>query len=61
MSGENMSPEHFILCLTSALDSPDIRDLLKQITQPSREEFGDLSYTANGNPWEMHSQQRMLR
>ena len=42
MSGENVSLEHFILCLTSALNSPDIRDLLKQITQPSREEFGDL-------------------
>ena len=55
MSGENMSPEHFILCLTTALNSPDIRDLLKQITQPSREEFGDLISS------ELHRQLQPMR
>ena len=37
-----MSPEHFALCLTTALKLPNIQGLLKQITHPSREEFADM-------------------
>ena len=38
----SISPEHFALCLTAALKLPDIQELLKQITQPTREEFADM-------------------
>ena len=39
---EQMSPDHFILCLTAALKSSDIVSQLKQITLPNRDEFADL-------------------
>ena len=34
--------DHFILCLTAALKSPDIKGQQKLIIQPSRQEFADL-------------------
>ena len=37
-----MDPDHFISCLGAALKSPDIKGQLKQIIQPSRQEFADL-------------------
>ena len=40
----SISPEHVALCLTAALKLPDIQELLKQITQPSREEFAEKEY-----------------
>ena len=55
MSSENMSPDHFILCLTTALNAPDIRDLLKDITKPNREEFADMIYN------ELHRQLKPMR
>ena len=55
MSSENMSPDHFILCLTTALNAPDIRDLLKDITKPSREEFADMISS------ELHRQLKPMR
>ena len=39
---EQMSPDHFILCLTAALKSSDIVSQLKQMTLPNRDEFADL-------------------
>ena len=41
-STEQMSPDHFILCLTAALKSPEIMSQLKLITHPTKEEFADL-------------------
>ena len=55
MSSENMSPDHFILCLTTALNAPDIRDLLKDITKPSSEEFADMISS------ELHRQLKPMR
>ena len=37
-----ISPEHFALCLATALKLPDIKELLKEITHPNREEFADM-------------------
>ena len=39
---DKMDPDHFILCLAAALKSPDIKSHLKQIIQPSRQEYADL-------------------
>ena len=39
---DKMEPDHFILCLAVALKSLDIVRQLKQIPQPSRQEFADL-------------------
>ena len=54
MSSENMSPDHFILCITAALNTPEIRDLLKD-TKPSREEFADMISS------ELHRQLKPMR
>ena len=37
-----ISPEHFTLCLATALKLPSIKELLKEITHPNREEFADM-------------------
>ena len=42
ISSGPMDPAHFILCLASALKSPDIVGQLKQITQSNYDEFADL-------------------
>ena len=39
---DKMDPDHFISCLGAALKSPDIKGQLKQIIQPSRQEFAYL-------------------
>ena len=36
-----MDPDHFILCMGAARKSPDIKGQLKQINQPSQQEFAD--------------------
>ena len=52
---DKMDPDHFILCLAAALKSPNIMGKLKQIIQPSRQEFTNLISS------EIHKQLKPLK